>query len=111
MSTTMKDEGVRERIFDLMKGRGVTDRELEEHLGLGKGMVAHWKYGGRNTYLHYINSICDFLKTNPNYIFRGVMEGSNELSPVEEDILRMLRMVDEPRQKHIRQELRFFTDK
>ena len=42
MSTTMKDEGVGERIFNLMRDRGVTDKELEEHLGIGKGMVSHW---------------------------------------------------------------------
>ena len=52
--------------------------------------------------LIFINAICDFLGTNPNYLFRGVTEGSNELNPVEEDVLRMLRMVDKPRQKHIR---------
>ena len=86
---------------------GVTDKELEEHLAIGKEIVSHWKYGGRNTYLHYINAIYDFLGTNPNYLFRGVTEGSKELNPVEEDVLRMLLMVDEPRQKHIRQELRF----
>ncbi len=111
MSKTKKDEGIAERIFNLMKDRGVTDKELEEHLGIGKGMVSHWKYGGRNTYLRYINAICDFLETNPNYIFRGVTEDSKELNPIEEDILRMLRMVDEPKQKHIRQELRLFTEK
>ena len=95
----------------LMRDRGVTDRDPEERLGIGKGMVSHWKYGDRNTYLYYINAICDFLGTNPNYLFRCVTEDSNELNPVEEDVLRMLRMVDELRQKHIRHELRFLRKK
>ena len=54
MFTAMKDEGVGERIFNLMRERGVTDKELEKHLGIGKGMVSYLKYGGRNTYFHYI---------------------------------------------------------
>ena len=41
MSTAMKDECVGERIFNLMRDRGVTDKELEKHLGIAKGMVSH----------------------------------------------------------------------
>ena len=43
-----------------------------------------------------------------NELFLGVTESVNELNSVEEDVLRM---VDEPIQKHIRQELRFFSER
>ena len=32
--------------FLVMRDRGVTDKELKKHLGIGKRMVLHWKYGG-----------------------------------------------------------------
>ena len=97
-----KDNNVLERILELMKYQKVTDRDLENRLGIGKGMVSHWR-NGRNTYLQYINAICEYLKTNPNYIFGGVNYEDEmvHLSPVEKDLIKKYNLLTDKQKKYV----------
>ncbi len=106
-----KDKGVLGRIFQLMEHRKVTDKMLEEEIGIGRGTVSHWRNDGRNSYLHYINAICDCLDTTPNYLFRGVENHNEEivLTPIEKDMINMYRTINDEKQKYINEGLRLFT--
>ena len=110
-----KDEGVLERILELMEHYGITDRAMEEYLETGRGMVSHWRNDGRNSYLQYINALCEILKTSPNYLFQGAAnaeadDGSEVLSPMEKELIRMYRKVSTEKQKYIKEGLRLFAE-
>ena len=98
-----KDEGVLERILSLLDHKGITDKSFEEALNVGRGMVSHWRYDGRNSYLQYINAICEILETTPNYLFNGVEKDDEivNLSPIEKDLIQNYRNVDDELKKYI----------
>ena len=98
-----KDEGVLERILSLLDHKGITDKSFEEALNVGRGMVSHWRYDGRNSYLQYINAICEILETTPNYLFHGVERDDEivNLSPIEKDLIQNYRNVDDELKKYI----------
>ena len=107
---TKKDIGVWKRLFGIMKDKGITDSQFEQALGIGKGMVSHWRNDGRNTYLQYINAICEYLDTTPNYLFQGVESRTEPdiLTSFEKDIIVKYRMMDDRKQRHIREEIDIF---
>ena len=106
-----KDRGVVERIFALMDYQGVTDRDIEEYLCVGRGMVSHWRNDGRNSYLQFINAICEYLQTTPNYLFQGYESRSEPdiISPMERELIQMYRKTDDEQQKFIKDGLRLLT--
>lgn len=115
MATTtreMTDNPVVQRIVDLIADRGVRDKDLTDHLGLPPGSMAKWKYDGSQVYLKYIVEICEFLETSPNYLFLGTSGGDDvgDLDPVEVDVIRMYRSIDNGRKQCIRNTLTYFTE-
>ena len=74
MATTdrkMTDNPVVLRIVRLIKEQGKTEKELTDFLGVSHSTMSKWKYDGSNVYLKYIDHICEFLDTTPNYLFWG----------------------------------------
>ena len=108
----LSNYNVLERILELMSEKGLSDRDFELNLGIGKGMVSHWKYEKRTTFLQYICPICELLETNPNYLFYGVEQTDDpiELSPNEKDLIRMYRMVDDDKKRFLKEGLRLFIE-
>ena len=109
----MTEDPVVLRILDLLHEQNRKDKELTDFLGLPPGSMARWKYDGLLVYLKYIVQICDFLQTTPNYLFYGKSSKDDYfegLSPLENDIIRMLRLVDDDRKHCIRETLRLFVE-
>lgn len=115
MATTtreMTNNPIVQRIIELIANRGLRDKDLTDHLGLPPGSMAKWKYDGSQVYLKYIVEISEFLETSPNYLFLGSngtydIEG---LTALEMDVIRMLRSVDDGRQRCIKEILEYFTE-
>ena len=107
----MTSDPVLLRIIGLLEEQGKTDKEFTEYLGLSPGTLSHWKYDeNRTAYLQYINPICDFLETSPNYLFRGT-ETSDDivgLTPMENEVIRLFRKVDTQKRKCIKEVLNLF---
>ncbi|MCR5232372.1 MAG: hypothetical protein K6E53_00460 [Lachnospiraceae bacterium] len=101
------------RIIGLLEEQGKTDKEFTDFLGLVPGTFSHWKYdGNRTAYLQYINPICEMLETSPNYLFRGVenMDDVAGLTPMENELIRLFRVVDAKKKRNIVDTLRLFTE-
>jgi len=60
-----------------------------------------------NVYLKYIEGICEYLETTPNYLFYGKDE-EGRLSPAEKDMIRIYRKLDSGRKKCVRDTLKYF---
>ena len=108
----MTDNPIVLRIVDLLKEQGKKDKELMDFLGTPQSLIAKWKYQGNTVYLKYIAEIAEFLNTTPNYLFPGVKELHHVegLTPMENEVIRMFRCVDERRKKCIRGTLKCFIE-
>lgn len=104
----MTDDPVVVRIMDLIRKKGKKEIELAKYLGIPSGVMAKWKYYGSTSYLRYIEGICRFLGTTPNYLFLGREETMEDLSFAEKDIIRMYRGLDEGKKNCIRETLKYF---
>ena len=112
MATTDKeltDNQVVIRIIELVKSRGKKEIDLAEYLSIPTGSMAKWKYYGGTSYLRYIDQICEFLDTTPNYLFWGVEETEEQLSVSEKEILRIYRNLDDGKRKCIRDVMKYFS--
>lgn len=56
------------RILDLLKAKGKSQKELAEILGLGKQSISERKSGKSVSYKKYISEIAQFLDTTPSYL-------------------------------------------
>lgn len=113
MATTDKeltDNQVVIRIIELVKRRRKKEIELAEYLRIPTGSMAKWKYYGGTSYLRYINQICEFLDTTPNYLFWGIEKTEDQLSVSEKEMLRMYRSFDDCRKKCIRDAMKYFSN-
>ena len=112
MATTgkkMTDDPIVRRIVGLLQRRRKTERELTEFLGLSSGAVSKWKYYGSTVYLKYIDYICEFLDTTPNYLFWGPVDEEERLTPTEKEMIWKYRSLDEGRKKCIQDTLMYIT--
>lgn len=74
MATTTKkltDNPIVQRILGLIRKKGKKEKDLTDYLGISSGSISKWKYDGSIVYLKYIEEICEFLDTTPNYLFFG----------------------------------------
>lgn len=110
MATTTKkmtENPVVRRIVGLIKEKGKREKDLTDYLGLSPGVMSRWKYDGSNVYIKYIEEICEFLDTTPNYLFFGPEDEEERLSPGEKEIIRTYRSLDDGRKKYIQETLRY----
>ena len=59
------------RITDLLIQKGISQRQLTEHLGLKKGAYTAWKANSSDSFIRYIDEIAKYLDVNPTYLLRG----------------------------------------
>ena len=63
--------GIGKRIASLRKEKGVTQRQLAEHLRVTDKAVSRWESGVGNPDLDYLPEICDFFGVSLDYLVRG----------------------------------------
>ena len=113
MATTdkeMTDNPVVIRIIELVKSRGKKEIDLAEYLHIPTGSMAKWKYYGGTSYLRYIDQICEYLDTTPNYIFWGLQETEGQLSLAEREMIRIYRDLEDGKKKCIRDTMKYFLN-
>jgi DNA-binding Xre family transcriptional regulator len=113
MATTTKkmtENPVVQRIVDLIREQGKKEKDLTDYLGISPGTMSKWKYDGSFVYIKHIDRICEFLDTTPNYLFFGPEDEEERLTPVEKEVIRMYRGLDQGRKKCIRDTLKYFRE-
>lgn len=56
------------RIIKAMKEKGVSQKQLCEHIGVSKQAFTEWKGGRNESYKKYISEIAEFLNTSTDYL-------------------------------------------
>ncbi len=59
-----------ERVFNLLKDRGMTQSELAEASGIPESTISHWKFGA-NPSSDTIVDLADALDVSVNYLLSG----------------------------------------
>ncbi|MBQ8161531.1 MAG: helix-turn-helix transcriptional regulator [Clostridia bacterium] len=95
-----------QRIDALMKLQGKKQRELTDHLGLERTSYTNWKKSMNNSYMLYLDRICSFLNTSPNYLILGddAEKGcSLETDPkvLEQQIIHLFRTLKISQQRNL----------
>lgn len=111
MATTTKpltDNPTVNRILRLIKEKGKKEKDLTDYLKISSGSISKWKYDGSVVYLKYIEEICEFLDTTPNYLFFGFDE-EDQLLPGEKSLLKMYRSLDSEKKKFIRDMVKYLS--
>ena len=99
------------RIMELLAERGKTEKDLTDFLGISPSGMTRWKYDGSNAYLKYIDEICEFLDTTPNYLFWGEADEEKRLTSEEIEMIRMYRNFDNGRKKCIMDTMKYLSKK
>ena len=112
MATTTRpltENPVVRRIVELIRKSGRYEKDLTDYLGIAPGAMSKWKYDGSYVYIKYIEEICEFLDTTPNYLFLGPEDEEERLTPEEKELIGMYRKLDDGRKECITQTLKYFA--
>lgn len=64
------------RIFELLKARGMQQKTFAEKVGVAPSKVSEWKNGRSKSYTDYWPKIAETLNTNVEYLLTGKTESS-----------------------------------
>ena len=112
MATTTKkltDNPIVLRILELIRKKGKKEKDLTDYLRISSGSISKWKYDGSIVYLKYVDEICEFLDTTPNYLFFGE-DDEDRLLPGEKNMIQMYRILDDGRKKCVRDMIKYLAD-
>ena len=92
----IEDENpVLSRITDLLIHKGISQKQLVEHLGLKKGTYTAWKANTAESYLKYIDEIALFLGVSPTFLLRGESESAELIEIYQQlDSQRRTRLIE-----------------
>ena len=63
---------ISERIFELIRERGYTQKEFSKKTGIAESTISDWKKKGTNPVSDKILTICDVLEVSPYFLLSGV---------------------------------------
>lgn len=69
-----------DRILPLFRKSGMNDQQLEQEIGLPRGILYDWKKGRTKSYMKYIVQIAKFFEVNADYL----LGNTDDPSPVEQ---------------------------
>ena len=68
---------VGQRIFELLKQKGMTQKEFSEKTGIATTTISDWRKKNTNWGSYKILLICAALEVTPEYLLSGVSEDSD----------------------------------
>lgn len=57
-----------DKISNLLQEKGLTQKDLTDHLGISKNVFTDWKAGRNKSYTKYVNEIATFLSVSADYL-------------------------------------------
>ena len=70
---------VGQRIFELLKQKGMTQKEFSERTGIATTTISDWRKKNTNPGSDKILLICAALEVTPEYLLSGVSEDSHRI--------------------------------
>lgn len=113
MATTTRkttENPVVQRIVELIREQGKKEKDLTDYLGISPGTMSKWKYDGSFVYIKHIDRICEFLDTTPNYLFFGPENEDERMTPVEKNVIKMYRSLENEKKKFVRDMLKYLME-
>lgn len=99
-----------QRIVELIREQGKKEKDLTDYLGISPGTMSKWKYDGSFVYIKHIDRICEFLDTTPNYLFFGPEDEDERMTPVEKNVIKMYRSLENEKKKFVRDMLKYLME-
>ena len=93
-----------ERMFTIMKQKGIKNIELAECLDKNTSSISTWQTKKTDPQAKYIIRICELLQVSPHYLLTG--EEAPNLPEEEQELLKAFRSANETTQNNIRMILR-----
>ena len=99
-------------LIEIMKNKGVSQKELTDYLGISQSQFSSWKSGQSSSYLKYIARISEFLNVTPNEILgqKNKPTTNGELNPTTAQIVELLERLTPEEQKAAAEFLRLLAD-
>lgn len=72
---------ISERIFELIKDRGMTQKQFSEATGIAQGSISDWKKKKTNPVSEKIMIICEVLKVSPEELLSGTDGAGKRSNP------------------------------
>ena len=60
-----------ERVIDIIRDRGMTQKEFSEKTGIPQSTMSSWKGKKQNPSIDKLKVICDVLRVDPYYLLSG----------------------------------------
>ena len=77
----------RERLYQLRKGRGISQEELANAVGVSRQAVQKWEAGASTPDLNNLSALADFFGVTLDYLVRGVEPEAPQAAPAERTVI------------------------
>ena len=91
---------INERMFEVMKQKGIRDVDLAKHLSKTTSSISNWRVRRNDPPSECIAPICELLKVTPYYLLTG--EEAPGLPPEEQELLEAFRAAEPGTQSIVR---------
>lgn len=104
------------RITELMENQGISQKSLEEYLGVSIGSYHNWKRNKGNSYFLYIDRIAEFLNVSLSYLITGkddqlvAVDSDFGRSPDELELLKTYHLLNRLEKRHALQILKVLAE-
>ena len=72
-----------DRICDLLEKQNKSQKDLADHLGIGKNRITDWKAGRIHSYTKYLPQIAEFFGVSIDYLLGTPSPAEASLLPAE----------------------------
>lgn len=77
----------RERLYQLRKGRGISQEELANAVGVSRQAVQKWEAGASTPDLNNLSALADFFSVTLDYLVRGTEPEAPQAAPAERTVI------------------------
>ncbi len=92
---------INERLFMVMKDKGISIRELARRTGITASTISDWNTKHTNPTAEKIPVVCEALGITVSYLLKGSEETDYVLSDDERNLIEVFRNADEESQKRL----------
>ena len=77
----------RERLYQLRKGRGISQEELANAVGVSRQAVQKWEAGASTPDLNNLSALAGYFSVTLDYLVRGVEPEAPQAAPAERTVI------------------------
>ena len=82
---------VGQRIFELLKQKGMTQKEFSERTGIATTTISDWRKKNTNPGSDKILLICAALEVTPEYLLSGVTYMEHKVSGANKKLINLMK--------------------